>query len=212
MPKIVDHDQRRLELVSATWRIIAREGIEGATMRQIAVEAGFANGALKPYFPTKDQLLTFAFEHVFNLTSDRMVESTAGKTGLTALRIYCLEILPLDSQRIDEARVLIPFWQKGVTDPVKAEQHNRLMAVWRDRIREMLREARAAGEVSTSVTDENLIGALMTMLLGAQVSGVLSPEEHSPEQLVAQLDGFFHLLSMGRTRSEPTEPAASSAR
>ena len=52
MPKVVDHDQRRVELVQATWRIIAREGIERATMRGIAAEAGFANGALKPYFST----------------------------------------------------------------------------------------------------------------------------------------------------------------
>ena len=63
VPKIVDHDERRLELVDATWRIIARLGIEGATMREIALEAGFANGALKPYFPTKDTLLEFAFGH-----------------------------------------------------------------------------------------------------------------------------------------------------
>ncbi|MBA4102389.1 MAG: TetR/AcrR family transcriptional regulator, partial [Arthrobacter sp.] len=37
MPKIVDHDERRLELVDATWRIIARQGLEGATMREIAM-------------------------------------------------------------------------------------------------------------------------------------------------------------------------------
>ena len=42
MPKIVDHDQRRIELVDATWRIIARLGIESATMREIALEAGLS--------------------------------------------------------------------------------------------------------------------------------------------------------------------------
>jgi len=48
VPKIVGHDERRLELVDATWRIIARHGMEGATLREIATEAGFAHGALKP--------------------------------------------------------------------------------------------------------------------------------------------------------------------
>ena len=51
MPKIVDHDERSLELVDATWRIIARQGMERGTMREMAIEEGFANGALKPYFP-----------------------------------------------------------------------------------------------------------------------------------------------------------------
>ena len=44
MPKIVDHDQRRRELVDASLRIIVRQGLAGATMRDIATEAGFANG------------------------------------------------------------------------------------------------------------------------------------------------------------------------
>jgi len=56
MPKVVDHAQRKRELVESTWRVIARLGLAGATMRQIAEEAGYANGALKPYFPTKMDL------------------------------------------------------------------------------------------------------------------------------------------------------------
>src|SRR5688500_17360808 len=95
VPKIVDHDERRLELVDATWRIIARQGLEGATMREIAMEAGFANGALKPYFPTKDTLLEFAFGHVFNRTNQRIADVTRGKSGLPALRAFCREVLPL---------------------------------------------------------------------------------------------------------------------
>lgn len=117
MPKIVDHDQRRLELVDATWRIIARHGIEGATMREIAAEAGFANGALKPYFPTKDSLITFAFGHVFNRTNQRIAERTAGTVGLEALRGFCQEVMPLDEDRINEARIVIPFLAKGPYRP-----------------------------------------------------------------------------------------------
>lgn len=53
MPKIVNHDERRQELIEATWQVIAQHGLSAVTMRQIAEEAGYANGALKPYFPTK---------------------------------------------------------------------------------------------------------------------------------------------------------------
>ena len=123
VPKIVDHDQRRLELVDATWRIIARLGIESATMREIALEAGFANGALKPYFPTKDDLLTFAFGHVFNRTNRAGRRVTAAQAGLAALRSLCVEVLPLDEERINEARIVIPFWQKALNDPGKAGLH-----------------------------------------------------------------------------------------
>ncbi|MEV7574669.1 TetR/AcrR family transcriptional regulator [Pseudarthrobacter sp. NPDC089323] len=195
MPKIVDHDERRLELVDATWRIIARQGLEGATMREIAMEAGFANGALKPYFPTKDTLLEFAFGHVFNRTNQRIAEVTEGKSGMEALRALCLEVLPLDDERVNEARIVIPFWQKAVNDAQKAQIHQQSMAAWLDTIRQFLAEAREAGDVRAAVDDSILAGQLLNMLLGAQIEAALSPESGTDFGHAAQLDGYLTLLA-----------------
>lgn len=194
MPKIVDHDERRLELVDATWRIIARQGLESATMREIAMEAGFANGALKPYFPTKDTLLEFAFSHVFNRTNQRIAEVTAGKTGLAALRAFCLEVLPLDEERVNEARIVIPFWQKAVNDPKKAKIHQQSMAEWISAIRRYLSEARDSGAIGARVDDGILAGQLLNMLLGAQIEAALAPEGKAGFGHEAQLEGYLTLL------------------
>ena len=199
VPKIVDHDERRLELVDATWRIIARLGIEGATMREIALEAGFANGALKPYFPTKDTLLEFAFGHVFNRTNQRIATVTEGKSGMPALRAFCLEVLPLDEERVNEARIVIPFWQKAINDPQKAEIHQQSMAEWLAAIRQYLAEAREAGEVNAAVDDDALAGQLLNMLLGAQIGAALSAGSGAGPGagpgLAKQLEGFLALLA-----------------
>jgi AcrR family transcriptional regulator len=195
VPKIVDHDERRLELVDATWRIIARQGLEGATMREIAMEAGFANGALKLYFPTKDTLLEFAFSHVFNRTNQRIAEAIPGQSGLAALRAFCLEVLPLDQERINEARIVIPFWQKAVNDPRKARIYQQSMDEWLTTIRRYLQEARDAGDVSTAVDDTSLAGQLLKMLLGAQIEAALAPAGQVGPGLEEQLEGFFALLS-----------------
>jgi AcrR family transcriptional regulator len=200
VPKIVDHDERRLELVDATWRIIARNGLEGATMREIAMEAGFANGALKPYFPTKDTLLEFAFSHVFNRTHQRIAEVTAGQTGLAALRAFCLEVLPLDEERINEARIVIPFWQKAVNDPQKAVIHQQSMDEWLTAIRRYLREARDAGDVSTAVDDTTLAGQLLNMLLGAQIEAALAPAGRADFGHDRQLEGYLALLTQPTAR------------
>lgn len=194
MPKIVDHDERRLELVDATWRIIARQGMEGATMREIALEAGFANGALKPYFPTKDTLLEFAFGHVFNRTNWRIAEVTGGRSGLDALKAFCLEVLPLDEERINEARIVIPFWQKAVTDPGKAEIHRQSMEEWVATIRRYLAEARNSGDVRAAVDDSLLARQLLNMLLGAQIEAALAPPGQTDFGHDAQLDGYLALL------------------
>lgn len=199
MPKIVDHHKRRLELVEATWRIIATRGIEGATMREIAMEAGFANGALKPYFPTKDDLLTFAFGHVFNQTNARMESATLGLHGLSALRSYCHEILPLDVERLNEARIAIAFWQRALTDPAKAALHDSSMEQWREALFSKLGEARGLGEVKGGLDDEDIVGGIMTFVLGAQVTATLSPEHHSAEQLRSQLETYISLISSGKS-------------
>ncbi|MBT2521074.1 TetR/AcrR family transcriptional regulator [Arthrobacter sp. ISL-28] len=195
MPKIVDHDERRLELVDATWRIIARLGIEGATMREIATEAGFANGALKPYFPTKDTLLTFAFSHVFNRTNERIAEVTAGKAGIAALRAFCVEVLPLDEERINEARIVIPFWQKAINDPGKAAIHRDSMEQWHAAILEYLAQARKSGDVSSAVDDSTVAGHLLNMLLGAQIAAALAPHGQADLGLAEQLEAFLALLT-----------------
>jgi AcrR family transcriptional regulator len=194
VPKIVDHDERRLELVDATWRIIARQGLEGATMREIAMEAGFANGALKPYFPTKDTLLEFAFGHVFNRTNQRIAEVTRGKSGLAALRAFCREVLPLDEERVNEARIVIPFWQKAVNDPQKAAIHQQSMNEWATTIRHFLAEARDSGDIHAAVDDSILAGQLLNMLLGAQIEAALAPEGGRDFGHAAQLEGYLALL------------------
>ena len=57
MPKIVDWDARRDEILSATWRVIARDGIARATIRAIAREAGCSRGILAHYFDDKADIL-----------------------------------------------------------------------------------------------------------------------------------------------------------
>lgn len=191
MPKIVDHDARRLELVEATWRIIARMGPEAATMRQIALEAGFANGALKPYFPSKDTLLAFAFGHVLNRTNARIAEAKQGQRGLAALRVFCQEILPLDADRLNEARIVIPFWQQAVQDPEKSDIYRRSMDQWRAAILAHLHEARIDGEVTTAVEDPIIAAQLLDMLLGTQVTAVFG-DDHADIQ--RRIDDYFTLL------------------
>ncbi|MET4562444.1 DNA-binding transcriptional regulator YbjK [Lysinibacillus parviboronicapiens] len=36
MPKIVNHEERKASIAKATWKVIARDGLKGATVRSIA--------------------------------------------------------------------------------------------------------------------------------------------------------------------------------
>lgn len=194
MPKIVDHSQRRSELIESTWRVIARRGLAGATMREIAVEAGYANGALKPYFPTKLDLLEATFKHVYDSTQDRIRQSITGLRGLAALKAMSLEILPVNEQLKDEARLVVSFWESGVNSEYRAELAAIAIGEWSEMIIKMLNEAEEDGQLSLSVDIDNIAGAFVGFLQGSQIDAVMDPNDYSPDRLTKQLDAYLQLL------------------
>jgi len=64
MPKIVNHEQKKEHIATATWRVILRDGMKGATVRGIAKEAGMSLGALRHYFSTQDELIAYSMQLV----------------------------------------------------------------------------------------------------------------------------------------------------
>lgn len=56
MPKIVDHDLYRKELLLKCFDLFAHKGYSSITMRQIAQELGVSTGTLYHYFPSKEAL------------------------------------------------------------------------------------------------------------------------------------------------------------
>lgn len=202
MPKVVDHETRRRELVQATWRIIARNGLSGATMRQIAAEAGYANGALKPYFATKADLIAATYTYVFDRTNERVARAVVGRTGLAALEAFCRQVLPLDAVRLDEARVVIPFWQEAAHDAGRAELNNRSMAQWRESMAGWLVQARTAGDLKPLVDVPTAVEVLLTFLLGAQITAALDPDVGSPHRLERQLQAQLTALRAHPGRAE----------
>jgi len=188
MPKIVDHDQRRREIVEVTWKFIAREGIEKLNLRDLAAAAGYANGALKPYFPTRDALLVATFNFVADATNQRIKQNAAGMQGLEAIAAFAREVLPLDELRRNEARVAVHFWHLALGDPKLAVVNASTMDQWRTMLDGWLEQIFPAADARTLMARDSLIN----FLLGAQASSVLDAEVNTAvlleEQLKYQLD------------------------
>lgn len=187
------HTAKREEILGVAWRLIARQGLRAANMRNIAAAAGYANGALAYYFSGKEDLLRAAFTHVFERTERRITEATQGARGLAAIRITCREILPEDEDKLLEARIVLPFWAEAAQDQSCADLHERSIQVWRIKLRRHLREAAQLREVRDLSSKEAAIAVeqLLTMLMGAQVMGVLVPAVNGPRMLHAMIDRFL---------------------
>src|SRR5260370_37299013 len=99
MPKIVDWDARRDEILSATWRVIARDGIARAPIRAIAREAGCSRGILAHYFDDKADILGSALLLSHRRAVARMGAPAARRPGLGAVPVSRVAALPLGAER-----------------------------------------------------------------------------------------------------------------
>ncbi len=64
MPKIVDHDRYRKELLKKCFDLFAQRGYGSLTMRQVAQEIGVSTGTLYHYFPSKEALFLQLIEEI----------------------------------------------------------------------------------------------------------------------------------------------------
>jgi AcrR family transcriptional regulator len=64
MPKIVDHEQYRKELLIKSFDLFAEKGYASVTMRQIAQALGVSTGTLYHYFPSKEELFEQLMEEL----------------------------------------------------------------------------------------------------------------------------------------------------
>ncbi|HTS95577.1 MAG TPA: TetR/AcrR family transcriptional regulator [Streptosporangiaceae bacterium] len=188
MPKIVDWDARRDEILSATWRVIARDGIARATIRAIAREAHCSPGILAHYFDDKADILGSALVMSHRRVAARMDAATAGREGLAALRVVMLEALPLDERRDLEAQIEISFWGRALgTAELRDLQHTEFEHLWA-RLRRHLAEARDRGELAGAVDLDLATHQLVVLIDGLSAERVLYPDRVTPGRQVDMLD------------------------
>ncbi|MDR7273738.1 TetR/AcrR family transcriptional regulator [Catenuloplanes atrovinosus] len=119
MPRIVDHDQRRRELAAALWRVIGREGTGAVSVRAIAAESGWSTGAIRHYFSTQAELLTFAAHLMMERVPARIREHLADPSLTPFARVLAVleELLPLDEERRIEVLVFVAVSDRTLRAP-----------------------------------------------------------------------------------------------
>lgn len=80
MPKIVDHDQYRKELLANSFDLLAEKGYAAVTMREIAKALGVSTGTLYHYFPSKELLFEQLLDELTQQDIRQFTESTQGAT------------------------------------------------------------------------------------------------------------------------------------
>ena len=206
MPRLVDHEQRRQELAAALWRLVLREGIEAASVRRVAAEAGWSTGSLRHYFETQSELLAFAMELVVQRVSARVAAIPRGRDPHAMAERLLHEVLPLDPERHAEMQVWLAFTARSLVEPGLREL--------RDRAHSGLRSlCRAAADLLAAPSPEREAERLHALIDGLALHAVLDPATTTParqvELLGVQLDALSPPGTSGRAARAGTRPPGS---
>ena len=171
MPKTVDINERRAVLTEAASRLIARSGIEAATMRDVAAEAGLTTGALTHYFADKRDLLLHTFEA--SLERRRALRATRESSDPRgALRATLEGALPLDDDRRRHWMVTVAFCAHATGDDELAVAQRDAYREFRDHVADLVRLAHGVGRPANGRVAEQLIAAAD----GIAVQALFDPE------------------------------------
>lgn len=183
MPKIVDHDVRREEVLNAAIRVICRVGLDKTTTRLIAVEAGYSNGVLVNYFDDKDAILQSVVEMTHRLHRSRTETLLRGKDPMAALEALVFQELPLDEERRVETLLEMSFWTRAASNPVLAafqtESANQLLR----HIRMRIRDVRDVGLLHSDLSDSSIAELLISVIDGMSVHSILFPTRLPPRSM-----------------------------
>lgn len=139
----VDHEMRRRTIAQVAAEVIAREGVESATVRHIAAQLGCSTTLITDCFEDKTDLLVSAYRFVSTNTLTRFEQRVAADPAQLLDSLVALSAVDEDSWC--GWRVHVAFWEKAVRDPVLAAEQRACIATSRASIENAIRAGYGSG-------------------------------------------------------------------
>jgi Transcriptional regulator len=209
MPKVVDRDEIRDRLAKSAWRVISRGGLDAATFRAIAQEAGVSLGAMQHYFKTQSDLFSFCL----SLSNSRCAERIRGlkypqeRPYLDHLKAILYEVLPIDEERTVLAKVRLEFSLKSLYAPelnaLREEMNENLRTVYSQALGLLL----TFGIARDGFDQQLEVDHLYALIDGLTLRILFSPSDMSSsrvdEVLGAYLRGLCNTEKLRRKSPKP---------
>jgi AcrR family transcriptional regulator len=190
MPKIVDAEERRRAVAEAVFTVVERQGVEGASLRNVAEEAGLAIGSVRHYFRDHSEVLLFAMEEISRRFEQRVLAHVERLTGCTdhgehraGTEALLEEFLPLDGTRRQEAAVWYAFVTAARTRPELRSRAEEVLEGMRDVMARVLRGGQRTGTLPDHLDVRLESVRLAALLDGLTVQAVQAPGLLPPKLL-----------------------------
>ncbi|MEV0153819.1 TetR/AcrR family transcriptional regulator [Micromonospora sp. NPDC050686] len=194
MPKVVDPVERRRELVEAVLRVIRRDGLEQASVRNVAREAGLSMGSLRHYFASQSELMVFAFRTIIDRIESRLASLEPEPDPRRRAERVLAELLPLDDERRAENEIWLAFTSRALVDPTLRDLRDEGYDALRAGCQVILTDLSAAGLAPTDIPVET--ERLHALLDGLAVHAAIRPHIHTAQSLRAAIAHHLDALAI----------------
>ncbi|MFI9048217.1 TetR/AcrR family transcriptional regulator [Streptomyces sp. NPDC053427] len=190
MPRQVDYDNRRRQIVAAAFALIGERGLEGVTMRDVAARAEVSVGAVQRCFAGKEEMMVSVVEdmnqRVGARVQGRIAHSVDPDAAATMLEHTLAGIVPHDEQSLAETRVWLAFAAQAAVTPGLAAVQRKQYEGLAELIGLLLRTAQASGDVRFDIDAEQEAEALIAFTDGLNMQVVVG--RHTPDSAQAALE------------------------
>ncbi len=179
----------RAQLLDAAERVFARDGLRGASVDTIALEAGYSTGAVYSNFKGKEDLFLTLVEERIDPRLAKVYEAmeaelAGGAAPLEAARRF---VSTLRGER-DAFVLLIDFWGQAVRDPIAAERFAQRHARLRATVAHLLDAAIPEREPAPGLPTDQLATTLIALANGFAIELLADPDA-VPDDLFAHAIG-----------------------
>ncbi|NMG11644.1 TetR/AcrR family transcriptional regulator [Brasilonema sp. UFV-L1] len=175
MPKIVNHEQYRKELLYKCFDLFAEKGYASITTRQIAKELGVSTGTLYYYFPRKEDM----FEQLVEETSQEYLlifasELKDGQTLSQRFEALANFALRYEDRLIKETCMMVDFCQQQGSDAIRENQA----------LRRIEKQTKQSITEFFGICDPALTDFIMTQVQGLMLRRLSGDDVSIAEQIV----------------------------
>lgn len=188
MPKIVNHEERREFIARVSADIIADQGLEQATIREIAQRTGFSKGVIEHYFDDKEHIIDMALTWVNERYMIRERKLTDGKKGLAALHARLTGALPLTKESVQEWKIRLRFWSIAAVQNDLHSLQSRRLTLTRQRYEQDLQEAKELGELREEIDSTHAADMLIHFVSGVSCNALIAPNYYSKRYMKEVID------------------------
>jgi AcrR family transcriptional regulator len=191
-------------LAEAVWRVVRRDGLEHASVRNVAREAGLSMGSLRHYFASQSELMTFALQTVIERIESRLARLERDPDPRRRAEQVLGELLPLDDERRAENEVWLAFTSRAMVDQALQALRDEGYDALRAGCQALVRDLSEAGMAQTHIPAET--ERLHALLDGLAVHAAMRPDIHTAESLTAAI--AHHLNTLATERHSARRAAA----